>query len=112
MTALELHTSDLKKAQTALALAIKQHGANSQEFWAVKDKKKKYEIAWSQSFNNAIDACSGKMITQMPMTLEQWHLYFYEYLTSPYRPTKRAGKEGVANIDSEINDEDLPQNET
>ena len=109
MTALELHTSDLKKAQTALALAIKQHGANSQEFWAVKDKQKKYEISFSQATNLAVEDWGKENRICHEKSFEEACLFFYQFLTSPFRPTKRAGKEGTINIDSEINDEDLPQ---
>ena len=103
MTALELHKQDLKAGQAKLKTLTQ----GTDIWWATKDKIKKYEIAWAQSANMALERAEGKLATGSDRDFEMSHLYFYEYLTSPYRPTKRAGKEGVANIDSEINDEDL-----
>lgn len=77
------------------------------EWWEVKHKMSKYEIAYSQALNVAVEQCKDKPSEAIPV----WHLEFYKTLTEPYRlhrDTFRDGskkvkaEKGYVNIDSEI----------
>ena len=100
------HKDDISKGYKLLATATQ----GSNEFWNIKNKIHKYEVSWGQAINLAQNAfISGKYAG---VSEDDLVLQYYLSATAPYRPTKRATKDGISNIDSEINDEDLPQNET
>lgn len=109
----ELHKADLAAGKKKLAALT----PNSNEWWECKHKIQKFEIAYSQALNLAVDMFS-RMFTdgKNQMSIDGWHLQFYQKLTSPYRSHKgefrdgsKKSKEvkGMVNLDSEITDEDL-----
>lgn len=95
MDVISLHKQDLATGRKSL----KAQAPQSNVWWEIKERLKKYEIAFSQSLNLAVQA--GGNIFGLNDDLAKKHLAFYKILTNPYRPEKKL-KEGMTNLDSEI----------
>jgi len=100
---IELHKNDLKAGEQKL----KKLPANTNDWWAVKEKLKMYHIAYSQALNLAVQMFGR----ESGMSVEDWHLHFYKLLTEPYRVHKDQFRDGtkksktdetIVNIDNEI----------
>lgn len=89
MDVVNLHKKDLAAGQKKLHSLTPQ----SNEWWEVKDKLKKFEIAFSQSLNLAVEMCKGNLVE-----MEDYQMIFYKHLTAPYRALPK----GTSNIDDEI----------
>lgn len=102
---IELHKQDLAAGKKKLKTLTPQ----SNEWWECKDKVKKFEIAYSQAANLAIQvSTSGQSELG---ECELW-LHYYELLTAPYRSHRDEFRDGskkvkhdktLVNIDEEIN---------
>lgn len=95
MNVIELHKKDLAAGTAKLHSLTPQ----SNEWWEIKERLKKYEIAWAQSFNTAVQLRIGD--TSGARSIADMQLEHYQHLTAPYRPEKKLPK-GMANIDDEV----------
>lgn len=104
MDVISLHKADLAAGHKKLSTLPPQ----SPEWWEVKDRLKKHEIAYSQAANMANDVANTEESFSHEMFLNK-HLSFYQHLTAPYRPGKKKETNlpaGIVNLDNEI---ELPQ---
>lgn len=102
----KLHKQDLEEGAKALATYVPQ----SDQWWSVKGKIGKYEIAFAQALNLAVSYL-GTDDSYSHDSVDAEHLYFYQLLTEPYRVHPEKLRDGskkskpnttLVNIDDEI----------